>query len=120
MTGVDFPFTIDLRGRSRVVDRPAHVRALIEQVLFTSPGERLHRPTFGTGLHKMVFEPGGDEVASALQFVVQSALQQWMADEMDLRDVEVTASDATLTVVVRYVLHPDTEVRTDVFTQEVR
>ena len=30
--------------------RTTHVRDLIEQVLFTAPGERVNRPTFGSGL----------------------------------------------------------------------
>jgi phage baseplate assembly protein W len=54
-----------------------HIRDLIEQVLFTSPGERVNRPDFGSGLMQLVFAPNSDELATATQFMVQGALQQW-------------------------------------------
>ena len=39
-----------------------HIRDLIEQVLFTSPGERVMRPDFGAGLLALVFEPNSVEL----------------------------------------------------------
>lgn len=116
MSGLDFPYAIDRSGRTRVVDRRAHVRALVEQVLFTTPGERVNRPEFGAGLHRLVFEPGGDEVATALQFAVQGALQRWLADEIEVRDVDVDADDSRLLVTVSYVLRPEGEAVVDTFT----
>ena len=53
-----------------------HLRDLIEQVLFTSPGERVMRPDFGSGLLGLVFEPGGTELAATTQHLVQGALQR--------------------------------------------
>jgi hypothetical protein len=41
-----------------------HIRDLIEQVLFTSPGERVNRPDFGSGLRQLVFAPNSDERAA--------------------------------------------------------
>ena len=45
---LDYPFGFDPRGRSRLTGAGDHVRDLIEQVLFTAPGERVNRPEFGT------------------------------------------------------------------------
>ncbi|HUG09315.1 MAG TPA: GPW/gp25 family protein [Acidimicrobiia bacterium] len=118
MTGVDFPFDIDLAGRTKTVDRSGYVRGLIEQLLFTNPGERVHRVTFGAGLSQLVFEPGGDEVAAALQFGVQGALQQWLGDAIEVHDVDVVSAESTLSVTVRYSLRPDPEVTTETFTSE--
>ena len=53
MTGpspLDFPCALDGRGRTAATDHDDHVRDLIEQVLFTAPGERVMRPDFGSGL----------------------------------------------------------------------
>ena len=47
---VAHPFRIDGRGRVAEVDDALYVEQLVEQVLFTSPGERVNRPTFGSGL----------------------------------------------------------------------
>jgi uncharacterized protein len=99
---IDFPFHIDQRGRSAATDDDEHVRDLIEQVLFTSPGERVNRPDFGSGLLQLVFAPNSAEMATALEFTVQSALQQWLGEVIELETVDVTGEDAAIRVVVRY------------------
>lgn len=68
---VDFPYGIDARGRTAGVADDPHVRDLIEQVLWTAPGERVNRPTFGSGLFGLVFEPNGDALATATEHTVQ-------------------------------------------------
>jgi phage baseplate assembly protein W len=101
---LDFPWALDGRGRTAAVDYDGHVRDLIEQVLFTSPGERVMRPDFGSGLLAMVFEPGGPEVAAAAQYLVQGALERELADVIFLESVDVEALDAAIAVTVRYVV----------------
>jgi phage baseplate assembly protein W len=80
------------------------VRDLIEQVLFTSPGERVMRPDFGSGLLAMVFEPGGAEVAAATQYLVRGALERELSDVLTLASVDVEMLDAALVVTVAYVV----------------
>ena len=55
-----FPFQPDHRGRSAEADDATHLRDMIEQVLFTVPGERVNRPDFGCGLLQLVFAPNSD------------------------------------------------------------
>ena len=62
---VDFPFHFDGRGRTAETAGDVHIRDLVEQVLFTAPGERINRPTFGCGLAQMVFTPNSEELAAA-------------------------------------------------------
>lgn len=104
MSELDYPFRFDARGRTASTDRDDHVRDLIEQVLFTSPGERVNRPTFGSGLLKLVFEPAGDEMATATQFLVQGALQQWLGDLVEVQRVQVASREGALDVAVDYVV----------------
>ena len=59
---------------------------MIEQLLFTNPGERVNRPDFGSGLLQMVFAPNSPELAAALQFTTQAALQRYLGDLIDLAD----------------------------------
>jgi len=35
-----YPFNFDMGGHTAATDAPSHVRDMIEQILFTSPGER--------------------------------------------------------------------------------
>jgi uncharacterized protein len=101
---IDYPFHVDRRGRTATTDQDEHIRDLIEQVLFTSPGERVNRPDFGSGLMQLVFAPNSDELAAATQFMVQGALQRWLADLIQVEAVQVQSEDSTLRVVVQYVV----------------
>jgi phage baseplate assembly protein W len=114
---IDFPFQIDSRGRTAATDEESHVRDLIEQVLFTSPGERVNRPSFGSGLLQQVFGPNGDVIATAVQFTVQGSLQQWLGDRIQVESVDVVSQDSTLTVTVAYRLRRDGQRRTAELTR---
>lgn len=106
-----FPFRIDAQGRTNGADEDAHVRQLIEQVLFTSPGERVNRPAFGSGLRSLVFAPANDALAAAVQQLVQSSLQQALGDRIQVEAVRVAPEDATVTVTVAYVVRRTQERR---------
>ena len=99
---VAFPFTFDTRGRTGDADPDRHVRDLIEQLLFTTPGERVNRPSFGSGLKQLVFAPNSPELAAATQFLIQGALQQWLGELIQVDAVEVAHADETLRIQVRY------------------
>lgn len=99
---VAFPYQFDLTGRTAQAADNQHIRDLIEQVLFTAPGERVNRPDFGCGLLQLVFAPNSAELATASQFLVQGALQQQLGDIIILNNVTVSANDSSLTVTVQY------------------
>jgi phage baseplate assembly protein W len=111
---IDFPFHFDVRGRTASTGYADHVLDMIIQLLFTNPGERVNRPDFGSGLLGMVFAPNSPELASALQFSAQAALQRELADVIELQSLEVTSEDATLRILVQYVLRRTGELRTEV------
>ena len=114
---IDFPFHFDRRGRTAVTDDNDHIRDMIEQLLFTSPGERVNRPDFGSGLMQLVFAPNSPELAAALQFTMQAALQQWLGDVIEVRGLEVVSRDATLTVDLAYAVRKTGETRRETFTR---
>jgi phage baseplate assembly protein W len=114
---VDFPYHVDARGRTAEADRDGHVRDMIEQVLFTAPGERVNRPDFGTGLMQLVFAPNSDEVAATLQLLVRGALQQWLGEAIRVDDVRAESQDSSLTVTVRYTVVLTQETATAQFTR---
>jgi phage baseplate assembly protein W len=113
----DFPFHADARGRTALADDAGHVRDLIEQVLFTAPGERVNRPDFGSGLLQLVFDPNRQEVASATQLLVQGALQQWLGDLIEVEDASVESLDEQLLVTVVYRLVRTRERRVERFEE---
>lgn len=101
---IAFPFRIDPHGATATANYPDHVRHMIEQVLFTTPGERVNHPDFGVGLLQLVFAPNSEELAMAVKLSAQAALQQWLSDVIRVTGLDVTAEDSTLTVRVDYVL----------------
>ena len=99
---IKFPFQIDNLGHTAKADEDEHIRDMIEQVLFTSPGERVNRPTFGCGLLQLIFEPNSEELSATTQFLVQGALQQWLGDLIEVTEVLVNSYDSMFQVTVKY------------------
>lgn len=116
---IAFPYRLDGRGRTADADLDTHVRHLIEQVLFTAPGERVNRPTFGTGLGQLLFAPNSSELATATQFLVQGALQQWLGDVIQVEAVETLSVESTLQVTVRYVVRRTQQRQVAQFSREL-
>lgn len=119
MPHLDHPFHFDSRGHTAITDGDEHVRDLVEQVLFTVPGERVNRPDFGCGLGQLVFAPNSPELAAATQFLIQGSLQQWLGDVIELEAVAVASEEATLRVTVQYRVRRSDVRRTDEFTRTV-
>jgi phage baseplate assembly protein W len=116
---IAYPFQIDKRGRTAEADDERHIKDLIEQVLFTSPGERVNRPTFGSGLKQLVHAPNNEALAAATQIAVQGALQQWLGDYIQVESLDVTCQDATLRILVSYVVRRTQERQLAEFTRQV-
>jgi phage baseplate assembly protein W len=88
---------------------------MIEQLLFTNPGERVNRPGFGSGLQQLVFAPNSQELAATTQAMVQAALHQWLGDVIQVDTVLVESDEATLRVQIEYTLRRTGESRTETF-----
>jgi uncharacterized protein len=116
---IDFPFHLDTGGRTAECNDAAHVRDMLEQLLFTNAGERVNRPDFGSGLMQLIFSPNSPELAAALQFTMRAAIQQWLGDVLDLQGLEVVSDDAVLRITIRYALRASGDVRTETFERSV-
>jgi phage baseplate assembly protein W len=103
---IQFPVRIDgAFGHIRhETDYERYVAQLVRQVLLTAPGERPHRPDFGAGLRRMVFQPNDDATASLLQTLVFQNLRQFLGTLITVDEVKVQANGASLEVVVVYTL----------------
>lgn len=101
---VDFPWRYDARGRTAETDRDGHVRDMLELLIFTDPGERVNRPGFGCGVRQLVFAPNSPELAAALQFTMQAAIQRELGDVLSLEALQVSSEDSSLRVSVAYIV----------------
>jgi phage baseplate assembly protein W len=116
---VDYPYGFDRRGRTAEADDADHLRDLIEQVLMTSPGERVNRPTFGSGLMQLLFAPNSDALAAATLMSVQASLQQSLGTLILIEGVEVDRGDDALTITVKYTVRRTQESRVQQFNRPV-
>ena len=115
---LDYPYDFDSRGRTVETSDDEHIRDLIEQVLFTTPGERVNRPTFGSGVLQLIFAPNSQALASATQLTVQGALQQWLGDLIQVEAVDVQSEDSTLRVLVQYTVRRNQQRQVAQFVRE--
>lgn len=100
-----FPFTVTRNGPETSL-RAAHVREQIEQVLFTSPRERVFRPEFGVGIRRLVFEPNNAPLHNITHKQMLSSLAEALHGEVDPKTLEVAIEheDSKLIIVISYLL----------------
>ncbi len=113
---VGYPYGFDNRGRTTDADYRNHIRQLVQQLLFTVPGERVMRPTFGCGLKQLVFGPNGTEIGAASEMLVQASLQEWLGELIEVNSVEVETEDATLRVTIDYGIRASGEQQLEQFS----
>ena len=99
---IDYSWQFDHRGRTAETTWLDHIRDMVEQVLFTSPGERVNRPDFGSGLLQLVYETNSLELADTVQALARSSLERWLGDLIEVTDLIVTSLDASLIVDLTY------------------
>jgi phage baseplate assembly protein W len=119
MVQYNYPFKIDAKGHTAQIDDDAHIRQLIEQLLFTQIGERVNRPSFGTNINQLVFAPNSDELATSTSFLIQSSLQQWLGDLIDVVSVDTKNQDSIVRISVTYMKKRNQQLQTIHFSRHM-
>ncbi len=105
--------------RTSSVDRNEEIRTLIQEVLFSSPGEDPDRPDFGCSLIELFFRPNSPEVTASMQFTVHAALEKWLGDLIRVENVSLGSLDTRLVVTVDYMVISNNSVKSECFSREV-
>lgn len=93
---IRYPFAIDAAsGQAAQTDYASHVAQMIQQVLLTDPGERVCMPTFGAGLRRLLFAPLNASLEATTKIIVTQALNQWLANQITVKDVTVQTQDGS-------------------------
>jgi len=120
MLNIDFPFHFDGRGQTALTNENEHIRDMIEQFLFTSPGERVNRPDFGSGILQLIFAANSSElVAEPLQFTVQAGLQQWLSGVVVIHELAVSSENSSLSIDLSYQVVGTEEIITTRFSRGI-
>ena len=102
--GLAFPLRLGPDHNLAVVELADDVRAMIEQILLTAPGERVNRPTFGVGIYAYVFEPDGDFLANRLRTALDDNVYEFLGPNVRITGLEVTATEDQLHVDIQFEL----------------
>jgi hypothetical protein len=99
---LDFPYHFDGRERTSETSEEDHIRDLIEQILFTNPGERVNRPDFGAGIYALLFAPLSAEQVATTEFMVRGALQQYLGQRIEVLEITAEGADAAIRITIAY------------------
>ena len=112
-----FPFQINSYGHIETADDDAHIRQMMEQILFTIPGERVNRPHFGCGVQMMVFGSTQPELLAVKQSMIETELQQYLGHLVRLEAVQITQKESRVSVLIRYTVLNHNQSHEAVFTR---
>ena len=112
-----FPFSVGRDGPA-TSSRTEHVYQQIEQVLFTSPKERVFRPEFGVGIRRLVFEPNNAVLWNITQKQLSTSLAEALQGEVDPRtlNIDIKSEEGKLVILISYMLAAINKQETQSFT----
>jgi hypothetical protein len=96
--GFSYPTRLGSDRGIETLEYERSVRAMIEQILFTVPGERVNRPSFGVGVQNAVFDPNGPFLASRIRTALEENAYKHLGRNVAILKIEVTSDEATLSV----------------------
>jgi len=115
--GWAFLVGVNHRGGIATVGGEADIEQAIRVILETAPGERVMRPEFGCGLHRLVFAPNSPTTAGLVAFHVREALGRW-EPRVEVEQVDVSPDpqrDAVLFIQIRYRVRSTNDLRNLVY-----
>ncbi len=104
---LSYPFRLTAEGRFATADADGHIRERMEQILFTSLGERVMLPEFGCGARDLLFAGNNEVLRAAAEFTIARALQTHLGDEAMINAVDVVSEDERLVIQVLYTRSSD-------------
>jgi Bacteriophage baseplate protein W len=101
-TNIGFPLAIAANGRTALAPTPRHINDMIEELIFTNPGERVNRPDFGGGMYQVIFAPNSVELQATVHFSLLAALQQYLGDLIEVVSLDIEIIEETFALLIAY------------------
>ena len=90
--GLTLPLQMTTNTFNQTYDNLVQLQSNVKNLLLTQKGERLAQPTFGSDLHKLVFEPNDGELEEKISNAIESAISQWLPQlTVEKIDIDATA-----------------------------
>jgi len=90
--GLSLPLTMTTNTFDQTYNNVLQLQSNVKNLLLTQKGERLAQPTFGSDLHRLIFEQNDGELEEKIYNAIDSAISQWLPQlAIQKVDVEATA-----------------------------
>ena len=98
--GLAFPLAVTPQGKIATAQNETKIEQAMWLILSTAPGERLMRPSYGCGVHDLVFQPNTPQTAARIVDQVRSglSLQEPRISVLDVTS-ETSADDPSLLLI---------------------
>ncbi len=96
--GILFPLRLGPDRGLAVDEVEGTVRSMLLQILLTSPGERVNRPTFGVGVEDAVFEPNGPLLENRIRLALDENTHRYLGDNVRIVEITVSQNDSELKI----------------------
>ncbi len=101
--GFDFPFQKSAASLPAQVSDDDLIRASLQQIVLTSPGERVMRPTFGCDAIRFVFDNNNDLLSTQVANEVRTAIARF-EPRVIVQQVNTFRNDSVLTIEINYIV----------------
>lgn len=91
-TGLAFPLAVTPQGQIATAQAETKIEQAMWLILSTAQGERVMRPTYGCGVHDLVFEPNTPQNAAQIVDLVRKSL---VAQEPRIAVLSVTSETSS-------------------------
>lgn len=115
--GLAFPLRVTAHGRMATARAEAKIEQSVWLIMASATGERIMRPSYGCGIHNMLFEPNNLSAQARLSDHVRQALSQ-QEPRIAVLDVTVDNSPADPSAVlirVDYRIHENNSIASVVY-----
>ena len=101
--GIAFPFGKSATSFPAEVSDADLVKESIQQIILTSPGERVMRPDFGSNAYAFVFENNDEILAELIKAEVVGALGRYEPRAI-IQEVAVEREDSQVVITVAFIV----------------
>ncbi len=116
---LNYPFHIAKHGQVAQTDDETYLDQLIEQTLFTIPGERLNRPEFGCNIMSLVHQHPNKAQLVTAQYMVEMGLRRSIGGDLKILKVEIEAKNEILYIRIVYENYQTKQPRTLEFRRDM-
>jgi phage baseplate assembly protein W len=91
--GLNLPLSFTRNTFNQTYSNLDQLAANVKMVLLTQMGERLTQPTFGSNLHKLLFQQNTGDLEEKIYTAIESAISKWIP-QIAVKRIDVEATDA--------------------------